>query len=644
MTELLPFLVSGLVAGSIYGLAGVGLVLTYRTSGIFNFAHGTVAAVGAFTFYQLRDLNDVPTWFAFVAAVFGAGPVMGLLMELLARRLINGAIVTRVVAMLGVLIAVQQIAVLMYGAETKAFDPFLPTQRLEIGGLFVETGQLIVMGIALSGTIGLYILLRTTRLGLAMRGVVDNSTLLALTGTRPSSVRRASWVVGCIFASLSGVLIAPTIGLDAQILTLLVVQTFGAAAIGLFTSLPLTYLGGLLIGVGAALGTKYAGEISFVNLNGLPPSLPFLVLFAVLVLAPRRSLVDIAPERRAPLRRRHARVPSSRVFLGVAGIALAAVVPAVAGPRLIVFMLALPMALVFLSLAVLDRLSGQLSLAQLAFAAVGATTFARAVGAGVPFLLALLAATAVAVPVGALLAVPAIRLSGLYLALATLGFSLVMEGLIYGSPLMFGRETTLSIARPAFARSDIGYYYLLLAVVVGVCMFVTALRGSRLGRLLRAMADSPTALATHGMSVTTIKVLVFCLSAAIAALGGALAGPVTGQVNPWSYTTFASLLLVVVLALHTPLSDVPASFASAVAIVVVPAFLPQGHLPEYLPVLFGVSAVIVAVHAAGRPERGASRGSPTDAVARHTALADRRRRTPLLARVEEEREREEVPT
>jgi ABC-type branched-subunit amino acid transport system permease subunit len=479
-------------------------------------------------------------------------------------------------------------------------------------------------------------MLRTTRMGRAMRGVVDNTQLVALTGTSPASVRRLSWVIGCVFASLSGVLIAPSINLDAGILTLLVVQTFGAAAIGLFTSLPLTYAGGLILGVLAALSTKYVGEITFVNLSGLPPSLPFVVLFGVLVFAKKGKLVDIAPDRRPAVRQRAALPRQTRIALGVAGVAVLAAIPQVVGSRLLLYTLMLATALIFLSLALLERLSGQLSLAQLTFAAVGGTTAAHAVDAGWPFLLALLAAALVAVPVGALLAIPAIRLSGLYLALATLGFALVMERMVFRTNLMFGEgDDSIVLPRPSFAEGDTAYYYLVLAIVVVVCLGVTALRQSRLGRLLRAMADSPTALTTHGMNTTVIKVIVFCLSAAIAGLAGGLAGPVTEQVTGSGYTTFASLLLVVVLALQGPLSDIPASFAAAAALIIIPSYLLDTPVNEYLPVVFGVAAVLVAVVDAGAGKRHGGARPGTSSM----DPEDRLSRSPVRARL---LEREEV--
>ena len=153
---------------------------------------------------------------------------------------------------------------------------------------------------------------------------------------------------------------------------------------------------------------------------------------------------------------------------------------------------------------------------------------------------AVLIGALIAVPVGALLAIPAVRRSGLFLALASFGFAVLFEQLVYPTNLFGGSEGNLPAPRPSFASGDKAYYYLLLAFVAASIILVTMLQRGRLGRLMRAMADSPTALNTSGMSVTAVKVIVFCVSAFLAGLGGALLGPVTGTASPAQ--TFSSLI------------------------------------------------------------------------------------------------------
>ena len=209
-----------------------------------------------------------------------------------------------------------------------------------------------------------------------MRGVVDDPTLLAMTGISPIAVRRAAWMVGSIFVCLSGVLLAPSVNLDSMVLTLLVVQSFGAAAIGRFSNIPLTYVGGLAIGVGAALITRYVSGTSE-YLAGLSQSIPFIVLFVVLVVTPRSKLVD----RRINLPRptRVWRAPARIQVVGVdADARRPGHRPVWFGARLSSFTVALAYVLLFLSLGLLVKSSNQVSLAHIGFAATGCVAFSVA--------------------------------------------------------------------------------------------------------------------------------------------------------------------------------------------------------------------------------------------------------------------------
>jgi ABC-type branched-subunit amino acid transport system permease subunit len=590
----MPFVVVGLVSGSVYSLAALGLVLTYKTSGIFNFAHGSVAAGVAYAFYEMRDQRGWPWPIAMVICLVIVGPAIGLLLERLAARLTGAAVATKIVATLGVLVMIQQLAVIRYGGQIRTFGTFLPTHSLRFFGVNVEVGQLIVVGIALSAAVGMSVFFRVARLGRSMRAVVDNPELLDLTGTSPTAVRRWAWCIGSSFAGLSGVLLAPSIGLDTTNLTLLVVSAFGAAAVGLFTSLPMTYVGGLALGIGQGLSTKWVGSVSW--LGGLPASLPFLVLFTVLVVVPRSRLAQITIERpRRPVEHRALPVMVRRVGLGLLALAVLGV-PHVVGTKTLVFAGGLAYVVIFLSLALLERTSGQLSLGHLGFAAVGASTFSHlAHGSGMPWFLAVFLAALITVPVGALVAVPALRLSGIYLALLTFGFGLLLERLVFGRSFMFGGNSALPTPRPSFASSDLGYYYLLLGFAVATMALVAVVHRSRLGRLLRAMADAPIALTTFGVNLTVVKVTVFCISAFLAGLGGALYGPVIGQAAPTHFNVFASLMLVVVLALQGPVGEHRAAIGAALALIVLPNYVTSQSYNRWFPILFGTAAIAVAL-------------------------------------------------
>lgn len=503
MNEYLPFVVIGVTSGSIYALCALGLVLTYRTSGIFNFAHGAVAAAGAALFYTLHVDHGMAWPLAAVITVVGFGGVVGLLLEFAARGLQNATTASQLVATIGLLLAVQASLVMIYGASNKRFPSFLPTKGYGVAGVQVSWEQTITVLVAVFAVVGLYLFMRYSRSGIATRAVVESPDLLGLNGSSASAVRRAAWVIGSMFACLSGLLIAPRVGLDSLALTLLVVQGFGAAAIGAFRSLPLVYAGGLLVGLADAFSQKLVAEVgsSASWLQGLPPSVPFLVLFAVLLLSPKGRFTEtVTPAPRQYRDRRQASQGVQRAGL-LAIATLAVLVPFFAGPRLIIYTTAVAYVVIFASLNLLVRTSGQISLAQIGFAAVGGAAMAHLTSDwNVPWLLALFLAGLIAVPVGAIVAIPAIRLSGLYLALATFGFGILLEQIGYRTAFMFGDTVSVTVPRPDFgpisADSRRSYYYLALTVAALVLLLLTAIERSRLGRLLRALADSPVALTT----------------------------------------------------------------------------------------------------------------------------------------------------
>ena len=604
MNALLPFVILGITAGSVYGLTATGLVLTYKTSGIFNFAQGAVATTGAYVFYILHDELHLPAVPTALICVFVLGPLIGLGMEAMARRLANASPTMQIVATIGLVLVVQGFFSATFGTLARTFPAWLPQRTFDIGGVFVGEDQTIITGIALAATMALFLFFRLTRLGLAMRGVVDNPELLDLGGTSPALVRRWAWIIGSSFAVLAGVLLAPTLNLDATVLTLLVVQAFGAAAIGRFSSLPFTYVGGLVIGILASVATKYV-VTSSAALAGLPASIPFIVLFLVLIFTPRSKLASRRVSRPRPVATYAAPARVQLAGAAVLGVVLLAVPHLVNAGQLPYWSDGLTQVVLFLSLGLLVRTSGQVSLCQAAFAAIGATTMGHlTVGFGLPWGVALLLAGLAAVPIGAFIAIPAIRLPGVFLALATFGFGVTMEQMGYPLWIMFGSSSLgQAVNRPAFAQGDIAYYYLMLAFVVAASLLVVWLVRSRLGRLLRGMADSPVALATHGTSVLVTRVLVFCIAAFLAGISGALFGGVVHTVTSSDFTSFSSLTLLALLVIM-PGREPWYAFSAGFALVIIPSWISTGGtVGDWLNVLFGVAAVQVAIGLVPRNER-----------------------------------------
>jgi ABC-type branched-subunit amino acid transport system ATPase component/branched-subunit amino acid ABC-type transport system permease component len=602
LSTFLPFIVIGITTGAVYGLAATGLVLTYKTSGIFNFAYGSIAALSIFVFFFLHDEHGWPWPLAALICLGVLAPVEGLLMERLARSLDRAGTEVQVVATVGISLVVLGIGTLWYGDNQTIIPSFLPTTPIRVLGVNVGYDQIIVTTVSIVLTVVLYLFFRRFRAGIAMRGVVDNPALLSLTGESPVRVRRWAWLIGSVFASLAGLMLAPALSLDALIITMLVVQAFGAAAIGYFSNLPLTFVGGLFIGIAGALATKYVVQVPW--LGGLPASLPFAILFIVLLVTPRRLLLQRRVTVTRVARPPYYAPPLVRGGFGAVVIIALLLVPSFAGVNLVVWSTFLIDVLLLLSLGLLVRTSGQLSLCQYAFAAIGAATFGHlAAGAHVPWLLALLAAMLIAIPIGALLAVPAIRLSGVFLALATFGFGIFVEQMFYNQSYMFGSATDgVAAPRPDVSiggwnlGSDTGFYYVILLIVLLATALTLAVQRGRLGRLLGAMKDSPLGLEAYGTSINLTKVVVFCISAAMASVSGALLAMLFHYGAGGNYPSFNSLTLLAVVVIATA-GDPWYAVLGALGLAVLPGYWTASNVTTYIEIAAGFFAVVFALQA-----------------------------------------------
>ena len=595
--DIVSFVIIGLVAGSVYGLAAVGLVLTYKTSGVFNLGHGALAALAAYSFYVLNVQLELSWPIAAFVTVCVVGPAVGLLLELLARRLQGAALPLQIAGVVGILLVVQAGTLLIFGAqEVRRVPSFLPKGRIEVGGTLIQYDDVLTFVIAVAATAGLWAFLRWTRTGIAMKAVVQNPELLELVGHSATRVRRWAWILGTVMASLSGVLLAPIMPLDPVQLTLLVVAAYAAAAIGTFSNLPGTFAGGLVVGVLAALSTRW---LTNGILASLPAALPFAILFVVLLFFPKKYLADKTavrihprPTWKAPVR--------LQAMGGALVVAFLVTVPLFAGIHLVDWTVAVAMILVFGSLSLLVHTSGQVSLAQIGFMAIGAATFSHLLhGTGMSWPAALLLAGAVAVPIGAVLAVPAIRLGGLYLAIATFGFGIFLQQMFYTQDFMFGAASSgLEVRRPDtmivdFA-SDAGYYYLVLAIAVVSVAVVFTLECGRLGRLLTYIKQSPRAAEANGVPAAVTRVLIFCITAFLAAIGGALAASAQQSISADSYAPIISLTVFVIIVLNGPAVPWNAVLAAA-AYTLIPSYFPSTEVGTYLQLLFGISAIVLVM-------------------------------------------------
>jgi branched-subunit amino acid ABC-type transport system permease component len=207
VTDWFPFVIAGLVVGSIYGIAAMGLVVTYRTTGLFNFAHGAIGTAVAYGYYVLREDLDLPTWLALVLALGVVAPVLGVLVDLtLFRDVDEAAQATKVVLTMALLIVLQGGTVAIFGATPRSIDTFLPQQFFRVGGVNVGWDQVIIVGLGLAVLVGLSLFFRISRVGTAMRALVDDRDLVEAAGFSTRRLSGLTWALGGATAGFAGIL------------------------------------------------------------------------------------------------------------------------------------------------------------------------------------------------------------------------------------------------------------------------------------------------------------------------------------------------------------------------------------------------------------------------------------------------------
>lgn len=548
MSELLAFTIVGLVTGSIYAVAASGLVVTYTTSGIFNIAHGAVGMFMAFVYWQVRFDWGWPTPVALAFVLLVAAPLLGAAIErTLARNLAGASLVSRLVVTIGLLLVLMGAALNIWPPEGRRVDGFFSPGGFDLGPVFVTWHHAITLLVAAAVAAGLRLLMFRTRVGVTMRAVVDHRGLAGLTGARPAVSSSLSWALGSTLAALAGILLAPVLQLNVQALTLLVVNAYAAAMVGRLRSVPLTFVGAMLLGLIESYAVGYLPDDgAFTNFR---VAIPTLMLFVALLVIPEvRVRAGSAVAARMP---RHVSARRSLVGCGVLVASAAAFAAYASESTLSEVAPGLALGLVALSLVPLTGWAGQVSLCQMTFAGLGAFAVVRFAEGGSA--LGLLAAVAVAVPVGALVALPALRLQGLYLALATLAFAVLMDNVFFIRSDVFGNLGAVGVERLRLGgisfAGERAYFVLLAAVFALVAFGLLALRRGPFGRRLSALRDSPVACTMMGLDTTVTKLQVFALSSGIAAIGGALLAGLRQTATASDYTMFSSLPVVLLAVL-----------------------------------------------------------------------------------------------
>jgi branched-chain amino acid transport system permease protein len=592
---MLDAIVAGLVAGNTYALIALGLSLIFGVADLINFAHGSVFAVGAMVGWWLVAVHG---W-SFPAALVGVvavTAVLGLLIERVALRPLVGAPpIAPLLSTVAVGLILDRSSEIVFSPETRRFPSQLATTNLSVGGIRFGTLDLVILGVSLLSMGGLWLFLRKAKLGRAVRATAQDRDAARQMGVNVDSIQGFVFAVASALAGIGGILVGmyygnvdPTIGADLGL------AGFTAAVLGGLGSLPGAVVGGLLLGVAESLGVTWFG-------GSTRQLVSFAVLIGVLWLRPNGLFGSSGSILREPL--------TGTFFGGRPGftvrpwqgallvVALAVAMPLVASDYLLqVGAIVAIFATLALSLTLVAGAAGQVSLGQAGVFAIGAYAAALlTTDHGWSFWPALLVAGLIAGVLGAVTVLPALRLRGHYVAIATLGIGLMVVAVILNwEDLTYGPLGVFAIPAPELfgqALFSPRQTYLLALAVLAVCaVLVWRLQGSHLGLAWRGLREDETAARSVAVEPSGNKALAFAVGGFVAGLAGALLAAQYTFIAPDVFTFQVSLLALTIVVLGG-MSSIPGAVLAAIVLVGLPEFFRP--LQEIRILAYGVALLVL---------------------------------------------------
>jgi branched-chain amino acid transport system permease protein len=547
--QIVLFALLGLGTGALIAGIGLGVVLTYRGSGVINVATGAVAMAAGYAFYSLRTVVDTPVA---LIGTLAFTVVLGLAIELLAfRPLRTSSPLARLVASLGVLLTLQAGATLIYGTGSRPAPSVLPRDVVQVTDVAIPADRFWLTGIVIVIAIALTAAYRFTRFGLATRAASESEESALLAGLGAKELSIANTVLGAVIAGGVGVLAASLAQLDATTLPLQVVPALGAVLFARFTSFSITCVAGLVIGVLQSL-LYYASTQSWfpTDKGAALPGISSLLTFVIIVIAlyVRGSSLPMRGElveQRLPAVPRPERLAQPAIACALVGAVALIVLPYDYRNALIVSMAAMT---ICLSYVVITGFVGQVSLMQVALAgAAGFVVSHLAQDAGVGFPLGAIIGTLAATALGFVAGASALRVRGVSLAVVTLAAAVAIEQFGFANSTWGAGATGSPVPELKLAGIDLGprasfrgldgdvpspiLGFVVLAVVVVLGLLVGNLRRSGLGQRMLAVRSNERAAAAAGINVRNTKFAAYALSAFIAGIGGTLYGYSLGSVS-----------------------------------------------------------------------------------------------------------------
>jgi branched-chain amino acid transport system permease protein len=563
--QILLFSLLGLGSGALIAGIALGVVLTYRGSGIINLATGGMAMLAGYAFWALRiDLLHWSTAPALVASLLIA-MVVGALTELVAFRPLRAAPpLAKLVSSLGVLLVLQASMLLAFGTTAQPEPTVLPQNTVKVLSAVIPVDRFILTGIVIVLAAILAALYRFTRFGLATRAASENEVVAMLGGLSPNRLSMINTLLASLIAGGVGILAASITQLDTETLPLQIVPALAAALIAGFTSFGIACAAGIGLGIIGSL-IQYVTSLSwFPTAGGVAlPGVYELVVFVLIVLFMYLRGANL-PTRGELVEQRLPQAPRPRnlavtapLVAAVCAVALV-VLPFDFREALVNTMIG---TLIALSLVVITGFVGQISVVQLTLAGMSGFTISHlALGAGIAFPIAPLLGAGVALLLGLITAASALRVRGVALAVVTLAAVVAITNFGFVNTTWGGGQTGSPVPEPRLLGLDLGpraafrgldgnlpspiYGWLVLAVTVGLCVLVGVLRRGTLGQRMLAVRSNERAAAAAAIDPRRVKLIAFGISSIIAGLAGALYAYNFGSVSADRFDPFTALSLI----------------------------------------------------------------------------------------------------
>jgi len=613
--QLTIAVIFGVVTGSLYGLAALGLVFVYRATKVLNFALAGTASISAYIASSLLDAGwGYP---AVLAVVLFSGAALGALCYLVLKGMASAGPITTSIGTVGILLILLGLVGNIWGVAQRQLP--LPIRgSVHLGSISIGYYELLAVAVAVVALFTGFLVVFRTRLGLRMRAVSSGPRTADLLGVNRRFVELSAWAMGGVAGSLAGLLIVPLRQLDQNVLVNFMLTAFVAVVMGGFTSLGGVVTSGIAVGIALNLLSTFVS-------GTLESTFTFLLIAAVLAFRPNgvfgsqeRSVAEpqlptagrewlsvkhlyasLLPALRSTSRATTYQQAVRRLMVRRGTLLIMVVVGfAVAlsrgGTAAYVLASSLATFIAVLGVTTIVGLTGQVSLGHGAIVGLGAYTTAMvSTYLNTSFWVGLPMSVVVGCLVGAALGWPAARLSGVYLVVFTLAFGLAIPELLVQFPNITGGGAGLTINLPS-QLFNVRYGLLLVAGAAFATVIVyTLVTRSTFGRRWRAVRDSELATISLGWSATASKVTAFAFGSALAAFGGAMQALLVGYVSPDGYSLFTSIYLLVAVYVGGP-GTVFGSFVGALIITMVPYYAGGTGIPQ---ILFGLLLLLILAFA-----------------------------------------------